>query len=26
MSEQTMRGMRLGAQSLENETNVNFAE
>jgi hypothetical protein len=26
MSEQTMRGMRLGAQSLESETNVNFAE
>lgn len=25
MSESTMRGMRLGAQSLENETGVNFA-
>ena len=26
MSEQTMRGMRLGSQSLENENNVSFAE
>ena len=26
MSEQTMRGMRLGSQSLENEQGVNFAE
>lgn len=26
MSEQTMRGMRLGSQSLENETGVNLAE
>jgi hypothetical protein len=26
MSESTMRGMRLGSQSLENEVGVNFAE
>lgn len=26
MSEQTMRGMRLGSQSLESESNVNLAE
>jgi len=26
MSEQTMRGMRLGSQSLESEANVNFAQ
>lgn len=26
MSESTMRGMRLGSQSLENETGVSFAE